>query len=280
MARIWGHADTLPDGAKVEFDFRNCAFLRPNAAIFLAGLKKTLEMRGIEVSMLHQSMRSNVQRNLLQNGFAAAMWGQDGERGDNAIPFRHDLFEDKSAIVDAYLLGSWLGRGWVQVSARLAHLIAGQVWEVYANAFEHGRSQSGVFSCGHHYAGSGELVLAVGDLGPGVPANVRGFLAAPIMEAKDAMRWAFSRGKSTAHDVKGSLVARGLGLDLLKEFVRVNGGVLQVYSHDGYARIDSDAETYENLVDWFPATVILLKLTCVEALYVLSDEIDESTPYF
>ena len=279
MSKIWKATHQLAPPTAVEVDFERCAFLRPNAVVFLAAWKKALEMKGVQVTLLHSTMRSNVARSLLQNGFAAAMWGEESEPGDHAIRFRHDESEDKEAIVDGYLKGSWLGRGWVHVSELLANRIAGQVWEIYANAFEHGRSTVGIYSCGHHYGETAELLLAVGDLGPGVPANVRKFLGRPMMEAKDAMHWAFSRGNSTAHSVEGADVARGLGLDLLKEFVKINGGKLEIYSHDGYAKIDTDAETYETITQCFPATIILLHLACDEKRYVLVEELS-SAPFF
>jgi hypothetical protein len=35
-----------------------------------------------------------------------------------------------------YLLNQWLGKGWGNISSRLQEAIAGQVWELYTNAFE------------------------------------------------------------------------------------------------------------------------------------------------
>jgi hypothetical protein len=57
-----------------------------------------------------------------------------------------------------YLTRLGLGRGWVNVSARLRDAIVGNMAEVYLNAFEHGQSRAGVFTCGQHCLGRVEFV--------------------------------------------------------------------------------------------------------------------------
>ncbi len=62
--------------------------------------------------------------------------------------------------------------------------------EIYANAFEHGRTDIGVFSCGQHYPKLGELKLTVIDFGVGIPRNVRDFLKNSNLPADEALKWA------------------------------------------------------------------------------------------
>jgi len=135
----------------------------------------------------------------------------------NSIPYREDARENRNAIV-GYLKSNWLGRGWVNVTPALANAITGQMWEIYANAFEHSSTPVGIFSCGQYFPKSRELLLAVADFGVGIPSNVR-FCAGEPLSAKEAMHWAFVRGNSTAQEFG---FPRGVGLDLLKEFIRIN----------------------------------------------------------
>jgi hypothetical protein len=65
-----------------------------------------------------------------------------------------------------------------------------------------------------------------------------------------------------------------LGLDLLKEFIRVNQGKLEVYSNEGYAVINADGERYKNLDISFEGTVVHITLRCDENLYRFHNEID------
>lgn len=70
-----------------------------------------------------------------------------------------------------------------------------------------------------------------------------------------------------------------MGLDLLKEFVRQAKGCLQVYSHDGYARVDANGETYQDLLRFFEGTLVQVRLHCDDTAYVLSNELN-SQPFF
>ena len=82
------------------------------------------------------------------------------------------------------------------------------------------------------------------------------------------MRWAFGSGNTTC---TGG-VARGIGLDLLKEFIRLNQGKLEMYSNDGYAIIDKDGERFENRSLAFEGTIVYITLRCDENLYRFRDE--------
>jgi hypothetical protein len=76
-------------------------------------------------------------------------------------------------------------------------------------------------------------------------------------------------------------VSRGIGLGLLREFVRKNHGHIEVYSHDACVSIDAREERY-----WKPfgggatglpevtfcGTVVNITFTCDEKSYILASE--------
>lgn len=146
--------------------------------------------------------------------------------------------------------------------------IVGRLWEIYANAFEHAQSPVGIASCGQHFPRRRELNLTVVDFGVGIPSNVRVFKKNDEIPSKNAMKWAFQRGTST----KPNGVGRGVGLDLLKEFVRVTGGRLEVFSHEGYALVDDSQETFGELPTFFEGTLVNIVLKCDERFYRLATE--------
>ena len=258
----------------VRFDFTRCGFLRPNAVAFLGGLSRLIESRMGSVvfdwSTLHNK---RVMTNICQNGFAGT-FGYPSSRWDgNSIPYREDNTLDMNGIMD-YLTYNWIGNGWVHVSNHLRDAIAGRMWEIYNNAFEHSGTQIGVFSCGQHFWRQNYLILSVVDFGQGVPAKVRSFLRQHAEENLVAklsgarcLRWAFQAGNTTKVGEPG-----GSGLDLLKEFVRINQGKLEVYSNEGYAIVDRDGERYENRDISFEGTAVHITLRCDENLYQFSGE--------
>lgn len=274
LARMWGEVMAAGDSAEVRFDFSRCDFLRPNAVVFLGGLARLIRYRGGRAHFDVTTMQVYVRTNLEQNGFAYAMWADSSPWKGNSIPYREDLQLNEDGIVE-YLKNNWLGCGWVNISHELTNAIASQMWEVYANAFEHSGTRVGVLSCGQYFKQRKELVLAVVDFGVGIPSNARFHTGNAALPGGEAMRWAFTRGTSTAQKPG----PRGMGLDLLKEFVRVSQGVLAIYSHDGYACIDSSGEIYQNSHAFFEGTLAQVTLRCDGNHYALSNETN-TAPYF
>ncbi len=257
----------------IRFDFSQCHFLRPNAVAFIGGLARQIELRYGNINFDWDSFTySAVKINLKQNGFANKFGDTTGSLTGNSIPFREDIKRNENDIMD-YLTEDWLRLGWIHVSERLKNAIAGKMLEIYINAFEHAGSQVGVFSCGQYFPNLNQLILTVIDFGMGIAANVRNFLKrdprANQLTAADCLKWAFEPG----HTTHPNGMARGLGLDLLKAFIKVNHGKLEVYSNDGYAMIDGNSETFYNRHSHFEGTIFHITLICDENKYIFADEI-------
>jgi hypothetical protein len=273
LQAIWRQAFSAPAGHAVHFDFSVCDFLRPNAVVVLGGLARMLTLYGRQVLFRSDTMRAEVLANLTQNGFAHAMGASQTPWRGNAIPYQEFVTADKEQIV-ASLRRDWLGRGWIAVSEALADAIMGQVWELFTNAFEHSSSPVGVITCGQHLPKYRQLLLTIADFGVGIPANVSAYLGRPCT-SDEAMRHAFSRGFTTTN----GMVPRGMGLDLVKDFVQKANGCLELFSYDGYARIDSDGESYQNVGPIFAGTLVQIRLSCDDRFYLLSNELN-SQPFF
>lgn len=257
----------------VRFDFSQCHFMRPNSVAFLGGIARWIQFHEGVVEFDWKTLHYDgpIIKNLCQNGFTEAFnYSYPGWDG-NSIPYREDKILEMNGIMD-YLTYSWIGKGWVQVSNRLQDAIAGRMWEIYNNAFEHSGTHIGVFSCGQYFPNINELILTVIDFGQGIPEKIRRHTKqdprAQTLPASACLKWAFQRGTTTCN----AGVPRGLGLDLLKEFIRVNQGKLEVYSNEGYVRIDKNGEIYDNCKIAFEGTIIHITLRCDEHLYKFKDE--------
>jgi hypothetical protein len=256
----------------IRFDFSQCHFLRPNAVAFIGGLARQIMSRSGKVNFDWASLKDQIKMNLAQNSFATQFGYQAGGWTGNSIQYREDIEMDFNIIMN-YLSDNWLGRGWIGISERLKNSIAGNMWEIYNNAFEHAGSQIGVFSCGQHFPKLKELVLTVIDFGQGIASNVRNFLKhdprTDQLTAAHCLKWAFEPGTTT----RPNGMARGLGLDLLKAFIKVNNGKLEVYSNNGYAVIDGNSEAFYNRHSHFEGTIFHITLICDENKYKFADEI-------
>lgn len=260
----------------VRLDFADCVFLHPHAVAFLGGMLRQLIGRGARVSVDWASCRPTVLNVLRSNRFAVAFGAILGDmpasRTDrDVVPYREDRDANIDEILE-YLDQNWMGRGWLNVSNAVRSAIVGTVWEIYANAFEHSHSTTGVMTAGHYYRDRKRLALTVVDFGVGIPTNVRAFTHRNDVSAGNALRWAFQRGAST----KSKDLGRGLGLDLLKEFVRVNRGKLELFSENGYARVgwrDNEfVEDYTTRNVGFKGTLVHITLRCDSSWYHFAHE--------
>lgn len=98
-------------------------------------------------------------------------WGQTPSLGWVIRSNREYFEQDEDGIVED-LRRNWLGRGWINISDALADEVVGQMWEIFANAFEHSDTRVGVYSCGQYFKARRVLTLAVADFGVGIPSNV------------------------------------------------------------------------------------------------------------
>lgn len=259
----------------VTIDFSKCHFLRPNAIAFLGGLSRFLELNNRRIIIDINSIRNmKVKETLAKTGFISNFTSPQQIYAEDAIPYREDLINDVEGIMD-YLTYSWIGKGWVHVSPRLRDAIAGNMWEIYNNAFEHSYTPNGLFSCGHYYKKQNELILTLIDFGKGISQNVKEFFINNFGDRYNkfltngkALQWALSNGTTTST----SDIARGLGLNLLKEFIQLNNGRLEIYANEDYACISSDKETFTSIKAYFQGTIIHITLICDECLYKFSDE--------
>lgn len=270
LFRLWREANG--DGLDVQFDFTGCGFLRQNAVAFLGGLARLIEYRGGRVSFAWDTLGDAVKANLCQNGFMSTFGGQLGPWRGNSIPFREDKQQNPHGFVE-YLSELWLGRGWVNISPLLRDAIAGRVAEIYLNAFEHSQSPVGVLACGQHFPRNKRLNLTIVDFGVGIPSNVRLFQAGKIqpenLPASKCMEWAFQPGTSTRPG------GRGIGLDLLHNFVQKNGGRLEMFSHEGYVSINDGNISFTERNEFFEGTLVNISLKCDDSFYCLASEINE-----
>ncbi len=268
LSQLWQKVQAETE--EVIFDFSQCYFLRQNAVAFLGGMARQIESRGAKVIFDWGTLKRHVCANLKQNGFMYAFNAGEEPGQGNFIPYREDLSQDKDGLI-YYLAEQWLGRDWVHLSDILRAVIVGRTYEIYANAFEHGQTDIGVFSCGQHFPKLGELNLTVVDFGVGIPQNVRNFQKNNRLPADEALKWAFQQGTTT----RGGQVTGGIGLDCLKQFVHINKGKLQILSHDGCATIDENGEIYENIQTFFGGTLVNITLLCDESRYALDFEVED-----
>lgn len=167
------------------------------------------------------------------------------DRSDVLIPIRRlasaaDSDELEQELSDLYLAH------FTGVLSVLAEAFTRTVGEISDNATTHGRSNVGMtYVAAQRYAHK-RCVLAIGDLGVGIPEHMRGRHA--IDDDGDAIRIATKEGISGVNDPM-----RGMGfqyvIDGLKD-ERISRGELRVWSGNGRFRVEAQSGLQERRRAW------------------------------
>ncbi len=146
------------------------------------------------------------------------------------------------------------------------------VFEIFSNAVIHSQTKLGIFSCGQYFPKRHRLDFSFADLGIGIRQNVLKN-AELDLRADLAIAWA-TDGQNTT---KRGRIPGGLGLKLLREFITLNGGRIQIVSDTGYWSLEAGQVHTAQIRLPFPGTVVSIEIdTADKRSYKLSSELSET----
>ena len=157
-----------------------------------------------------------------------------------------------------------------EMSSGLLKKFRESIFEIFSNAVWHSRTQLGIFSCGQLFPSKGLLNFTVADLGVGMRQNIQDF-AGLDLAAEDAIVWATEENNTT----RRGPIPGGLGLKLLREFIDLNGGCLQIVSDAGFWQTKDERVSTARLGHPFPGTVVYIGINTADLnSYSLTSELD------
>lgn len=142
------------------------------------------------------------------------------------------------------------------LSKLLEKKIIESIFEVFENARTHGDCKN-IFTCGQYFPDRviNLLNFSIVDLGVTIKTNVNNYQGSSL-SGSDAISWAMKYGNTT----KSGTTSGGLGLDIILEFIKLNRGVIQIVSADGYWEF-KDGETIINDFNKpFPGTIVNIQV--------------------
>lgn len=119
----------------------------------------------------------------------------------------------------------------------------------------HGETEY-VYSCGEYNTKIHTLDMTIVDCGLTIPYNVNTHLAKnglPNLNPCEAMVWAFEDGNTTKSNTGC------LGLAILKQFIEMNKGCLQMVSGNAFLEFDENGTKSQLLSIQFPGTIVNVK---------------------
>lgn len=255
----------------LNLDFSTCSFFEANmTAPFYAVLSHVFDGLN-EISIVN--MQVGVEKILRKNQFLC-MFGYSALQDFNqtTLPFKKfklqagDQFSD---YLDQYLKG----KGLPQMSNALTKKFRQSLLEIFQNSAVHSDSSSGIFVCGQFFPTKQRFDISIADAGIGIRENVRRYLNDKKISSRDAIRWALTEGNTTR---QGGNQPGGLGLKLIKEFIRLNKGKIQIISRFGFYQYSNSGELLLKMDEDFPGTSVNIEINTGDtSSYCLKTELRE-----
>ena len=144
------------------------------------------------------------------------------------------------------------------------------IFEIFSNAVLHSDTNLGIFSCGQYFPKQDRLDFTVADLGVGMRQNIKRHTGVELSPEK-AIIWATEKHNTT----KRGNVPGGLGLKLLREFIDLNGGSIQIVSDAGYWHRKNKQIVAQPLNHPFPGTVVSVEINTADThIYSLAPNLN------
>jgi hypothetical protein len=243
--------------ASIEISFARVTWFDANMAAPLGAVLARIRDRYNTVSIVDVpwGQRSILQRNgFLENfGYPVSVAGQRG----TALPYERFKTTDANRFYD-YLDEHLPGKGMPEMTSEFALRFLQSLGEIFINSQTHAESNLGIFICGQFYPLKQRLDISMADAGLTIPGKINRRFEVNLPAVK-ALRWALTEGHTTKEDSPG-----GVGLKLLRDFIALNGGRLQIASGKAFWQFQHGKENFLELKHEFPGTVVNLEVSTAD----------------
>lgn len=253
MPTILGNIEA--DGALLV-DFVQCTEIDGNlSAVIGAILDKVLP--SFQQILISPPRNKTTKKVLARNHFFRS-WNVETnfEDKENYVEYYRFKRDDSSSEFKKYIHEGLINKQRFPVhTERAGEKIVESIFEIYANAVMHGNTEY-VYSCGEYMTDSHVLEMTIVDCGQTIPGNVKEFFERTNQTFEgdcEAIEWAFVSGNTTKSQTGG------LGLAIIKDFIELNQGSIQVVSGKGF--IEYRGATVERFLmsTPFPGTIVNMK---------------------
>jgi len=269
LAHLHDEIRTL-DAGIIEVDLSSCTWLDANMCAPLGAILTLRKDKQIRMKAVRDGLLDILQK----NGFLPNFGFDRPKKPDTfgtTIEYRCFERTDIRGFM-GYVAQQFEGKGLPQMTAALRRRFTESIAELFGNAMEHSETQHGIFACGQWFPRRHRLDFSVADLGIGIRERILRSTGSHL-EAEEAIAWAVDADNTTRHPGEGK--PGGLGLKLIKEFINLNGGSIQIASDRGHWRFQRGQEELKRFDTPFPGTAVNIEIDTADTqTYCLSSEID------
>ncbi len=263
----------------IYINFDRCKTLDANLSAVLGAIFDKRHKEGCPV-FLNRPQYPGVRRILSRNKFLQAFdLITTNEERENFIEYKRFGISDTQAFKEYIAKELIQKQRFPNCTEKAKIRIIESVYEIFANAVSHGGCDY-VYCCGEvHTRGEKTMLdMTFVNLGLSVVDNVNRYMQdrfLPIKASCEALNWAFVEGNTTKQDTGG------LGLSILKQFIGLNDGTIQMISGDAMLEIEGNGNRDIKLGKWFPGTIVTVEFNCNDnKTYLMTDELPDKNNLF
>jgi hypothetical protein len=253
LAALGPHWHATPE---VVLDFSACGFLSAEGAVLLATFKLRRRSDGRKTEIDWATVPSDVYKQLGRWKLTELFERECYPWTDNAIPLFHQAKLDPRQLVEYTCTWVQPGRNMPVMTGPLTKQVQKSFCELFLNVFHHAASPCGGVAIGQLYPNVKQVQICVCDAGSGMVQKIRR-AGLTFPKPANALAWSLAEGTTTRNDPSGP--PGGLGLFLLREFVKLNGGSLRIIANRGYLCQEAGNLTLETLSEEMPGTLFQFK---------------------
>lgn len=253
---------------KIILDFSKTRWLEANlSAILGVILLEGLPKNQIFIRRISKSISKILIRNKFFKNFGLKYNLDDSY--DTTI--RYSQFSENDRIkFQRYLKEEFIPKLNLSMSNEFSRELRGNLEEVFQNARIHGKCKD-IHVCGQYFYAHKKVKFTIVDLGSTIYQNYVEYFKEEISD-EWAIDWATQDGNST----KDKNETGGIGLFQLREFIKENGGKIQIVSAKGYWEENGDKIITHKYDYPFKGTIVNIEVNVNDKLYLSKSEKDDN----
>jgi hypothetical protein len=257
----------------INIDFGNCEWFEANLCAVMGAICYYISSNRNKIEL--HNLSPDIDKIFKKNEFLRILRNEPTLFDIHKTTVKYRRFESRDHIQFAKYLDTELfaRQDIPQMSVMLQKKINESIYEIFENAVTHGDCDN-IFSCGQCYPQftPPKLDFTIVDLGRTIKLNVNEYLD-DSLTGVEAIKWAVKEMNTT----KKGHTPGGLGLKLIREFLQINKGIIQIVSADGYWQQGNINSIFvrEYSIN-FPGTIVNLEFNIdAKNYYYLSNEKQE-----
>ena len=256
---------------EVVVDFSNVFWFEANLCAVLGAILVELKSKLNNIKFIR--LNDKIKNIFLRNDFLSYSSSEKLVNfSQTTIKYRKFDSEDEKYFMH-YVNGELLSKSDLpKMTIQLKKKISESIFEIFVNSVSHSETILGIFTCGQYFPTKERIDFTIVDRGIGIKEKIRKEIGKK-MQGDEAIAWALEERNTTR---KGDIPG-GLGLKLIKEFIKLNEGRIQIVSNDGFCELSGN-EVFQQVFNLtFPGTLVNIRFNIADTKrYKMSDEVDEN----